>query len=336
MDNSMRYGNIGGIFNLAVILHDDIFENLTEVTFHECFVPKVNATVHLDELSQIFCPNLKYFVVFSSMTCGRGNMGQSNYGMANAIMERIIEKRSEEGLPAKAIQWGPVGDVGLVAGMAKDKISFVMAGTHQQRIASCLRLMDQLVLSSEPVVSSMVVAYKHGLKKLNLIDSVLHIMGIGDIKSISKNSSLAELGMDSLMAIEIQQTLEREFEITLTAQDLRVLTFAKILEFSSTNKETTSEITSPGLDLHDKLFSILGDEKRCMEDVILLNELCNDSSQFNACTLVVPGVEGVLTEKLMELGKLIPSPCYGLQYYSAWQEDKLEKLVSFLYEVSCL
>ena len=53
----------------------------------------------------------RYFVLFSSVSCGLGNAGQSNYGMANSVMERICEYRKREGLPAVAIQWGAVGDV---------------------------------------------------------------------------------------------------------------------------------------------------------------------------------------------------------------------------------
>lgn len=102
---SLAHGAIGGIFNLAVVLHDSALELQTPDRFVESFKPKVFATRYLDELSRDLCPNLKYFVVFSSAACGRGNVGQSNYGMANSITERIIEKRVRAGLPGKAIQW---------------------------------------------------------------------------------------------------------------------------------------------------------------------------------------------------------------------------------------
>lgn len=49
--------------------------------------------------------------MFSSASCGRGTAGQTNYGMANSIMERVCEKRQNENYPALAIQWGAVGDV---------------------------------------------------------------------------------------------------------------------------------------------------------------------------------------------------------------------------------
>lgn len=181
----------------------------------------------LDELSRKYAPHLKYFVVFSSVSCGRGNAGQSNYGMANSIMERIIEQRHRDGLPAKAIQWGAVGEVGLVADMAEDKIDMEIGGTLQQRISSCLTELDTLMTThDEAIVSSMIVAEKRAGAggKTNLIECVQNIMGIRDIKTNSTTATLSELGMDSLMAVEIKQTLEREFEIFLTPQDLRALT----------------------------------------------------------------------------------------------------------------
>lgn len=83
--------------------------------------------------------------------------------------------------------------------MAEEKIDLEIAGTVQQRISACLAVMDNLLSSKEPVVSSMVVAQKHAMSKMNLIQSVLHIMGIRDMKSVSKNSSLAELGKNILL-----------------------------------------------------------------------------------------------------------------------------------------
>jgi fatty acid synthase len=85
--------------------------------FIESLAPKAEATKHLDKYSRLLCPSLKYFVVISSVSCGRGNVGQSNYGMANSVMEKICEERHRENLPAKAIQFGAIGDVGLLAGL---------------------------------------------------------------------------------------------------------------------------------------------------------------------------------------------------------------------------
>jgi fatty acid synthase len=92
-------------------------ENQTEADFVASARPKALATCHLDKLSRQLCPHLHHFVVFSSLVSGRGSAGQTNYGMNNSIMERICEARIRDGLPGLAVQWGAVGDVGLVAEM---------------------------------------------------------------------------------------------------------------------------------------------------------------------------------------------------------------------------
>lgn len=53
------------------------------------------------------------------------------------------------------------------------------------------------------------------------------------MKTISLHSTLAELGMDSMMAVEIKQTLEREFQVFLTPQDIRGMTFAKLQDLAA-------------------------------------------------------------------------------------------------------
>jgi fatty acid synthase len=49
---------------------------------------------------------------------------------------------------------------------------------------------------------------------------------------------LAELGMDSMTAVEIKETLERKFEIYLRPKEIRNLTFARIDELSAANRCT--------------------------------------------------------------------------------------------------
>lgn len=170
---------VDAVFNLGVVLKDGILKNQTAETFAESFRSKARATQTLDKLSRKICPNLRHFVVFSSVSCGRGNAGQTNYGMANSIMERICEKRVEEGLPGMAIQWGAVGDVGLVADMQENNKELIISGTLQQKISHCLDELDKFLVQSRPVVSSMIVAEKKlesfGLN--NLVKTIANILG---------------------------------------------------------------------------------------------------------------------------------------------------------------
>ena len=66
----------------------------------------------------------------------------------------------------------------------------------------------------------------------------IFLAGFHDLKTISLNSTLAELGMDSMTTVEIKETLEREFEVYLTPQEIRKLTFVRIDELSSGNCHT--------------------------------------------------------------------------------------------------
>lgn len=113
LEEANRLGPVKAIFNLAVVLRDAIIENQNTDKYVESFGPKAVAVMHLDRLTRQLSPHLTDFVVFSSVSCGRGNAGQTNYGMANSVMERICEQRKLDGFPALAIQWGAIGEVSV-------------------------------------------------------------------------------------------------------------------------------------------------------------------------------------------------------------------------------
>lgn len=325
---------------MAVNLQDAILENQSTEQFRNCFAPKAFATKHLDELSRKMCPMLRHFVVFSSVSCGRGNAGQSNYGMANSVMERIIEQRYACGLPAKAIQWGAVGEVGLVADMAEDKLDMEISGTLQQRISSCLAELDTLLTTDDPIVSSMVVAEKRvgDGNKANLIESVLNIMGIRDIKAISMAASLSEVGMDSLMAVEIKQTLEREFEIFLTPQDLRSLTFTKLHEFADARNKDGAENVKLKLASENKTVGFnlmlrnLGNEATSDQTVLRVHSK-NNSEKINSCVLMLPGIEGVAGNAWHSIATKINLPTFVLQLTNTVKLETIREIVDSLSQV---
>ncbi|XP_034485184.1 fatty acid synthase isoform X2 [Drosophila innubila] len=329
LQEAAKMGPVGGIFNLAVALRDGIFANQTMEQYVESFSPKAIATKHLDLLSRSLCPQLEHFVVFSSVSCGRGNAGQTNYGMANSVMERIIEIRHRQGLPAKAIQWGAVGEVGLVADMAEDKIDMEIGGTLQQRISSCLQELDILLRAKTAIVASMVVAEKRSGRSGNesIIDTVMNIMGIRDLKSVSLGTTLSEMGMDSLMAVEIKQTLERDFELVLTPQDLRALTFQKLQEFvEAREKDNTdavkmifaSEGRLKGMEL---LLYNLGDESHCDQVMYSLTTRVTPSKPTVPSNIIIPGMEGTVGQAWYNIGANLMSRANVLQLH---QFGKLE------------
>lgn len=94
-------------------------------------------------------------------------------------MERICEIRVEEGYPGLAIQWGAIGEVGLVAEMQENHEELVIGGTLQQSISSCLKCMDTFLKQKNAIVASMVVAEKRagGSGGGNIVDAVVNILG---------------------------------------------------------------------------------------------------------------------------------------------------------------
>lgn len=279
------------------------------------------------------CPELDYFVAFSSVSCGRGNAGQTNYGFANSTMERICEQRRHDGLPGAcrpgpahrpapptappapapgrslrpysaprslptglSVQWGAIGDVGIVL-EAMGSNDTVVGGTLPQRIVSCLSVLDLFLSLPHPVLSSFVLAeqtataYGDGEGQRDLVKAVAHVLGeearcaraavslpgsatmgrgagsaergegcvpgrrspatpqatalpsrwpterlspgIRDLATVNMDSSLVDLGLDSLMGVEVRQILEREHDLAMPMRNIRQLTLRKLQELTS-------------------------------------------------------------------------------------------------------
>ncbi|KAM3957748.1 fatty acid synthase-like [Aphomia sociella] len=234
LSEAAALGPVGGVFNLAAVLRDAFLEKLTSEDFKIVAKAKVDGTRALDAATRELAPQLDYFVAFSSVSCGRGNPGQSNYGYANSVMERIVEQRQADGLPGLAVQWGAIGEVGLIVEtMGGDEA--VVGGTVPQRIASCMEALGALLARPHAVAASMVLADKRrgpAAPQQDAVQAVANILGIKNPSKTSNTASLAELGMDSLMGAEIKQTLERSYDLVLGVQEIRTLTFGKLRELT--------------------------------------------------------------------------------------------------------
>nr|XP_006825449.1 PREDICTED: fatty acid synthase-like [Saccoglossus kowalevskii] len=234
--DSSRIAPVGGLFHLAMVLKDGLFENQTPQTFQSVCAAKYVGAYNLDQATRKLCAeSMDWFVVYSSIVSGRGNAGQTNYGFANSAMERICEKRYYDGYPALAIQWGAIQDVGIVPETMGYNIS-VVGGTVPQKVASYLSTLDTFLAQQHPVVSSYVLpdasnyvmSEEAPTKRRTLVDSIGHILGVDDPSTLNPTTTLGDLGLDSLMGVEIRQTLERDYNIVMTMHDIRQLTMNKL------------------------------------------------------------------------------------------------------------
>ncbi|VVC37697.1 Acyl transferase/acyl hydrolase/lysophospholipase,Acyl transferase,GroES- [Cinara cedri] len=234
---ALSLGSLGGIFNMAGVLRDGIFENQTIDNFQTVYNSKVLTTKYLDEASRSVSTDLEYFVTFSSISCGRGNRGQTNYGYANSIMERISEQRQKQSLPAQSIQWGGIGDVGMAYLLTRGNEEKEINGTLAQKISSCLAALDILLTQSSAIVASHVIPNKRkqtdDTKSQSLTEIVAGIMGIQDPSSVKPTSTLADLGLDSLMGVDIKQIIERSFGLSLSNTQIQQLKFSELENFGA-------------------------------------------------------------------------------------------------------
>ncbi|CAG9832341.1 unnamed protein product [Diabrotica balteata] len=327
LQTANRLGDVHSIFNLGVVLADAVFENQTIETFKTSFGPKAIATQHLDKLSRVMCPRLEDFVVFSSVSCGRGNAGQTNYGMSNSIMERICELRKKEGYPALAIQWGAIGDVGLVAELQESHVQLEIGGTLQQKISNCLNVLNTFLRQKQAtVVSSMVVAEKRGGAGSNsVVDTVINILGLTDAKLISHHATLPELGMDSMTGVEIKQTLEREFEIFLTPKDMKTMTLHKLKEIQE-NKNMALE--SDQLTDFAIIFTDVGEETDVKKVELSLPSKAKEDEKTDTI-LLFPGIEG-LGSRFTTLASRLEAHAISYQYWDSVDYPNVQVLAETL------
>ena len=108
---------------------------------------------------------------------------KSDYSCSNNDTTVDIANMKSLGVCAGlAVQWGAVGDVGIVLDTMGGNDT-VITGTLPQRIASCLTELDQFLNLTQPVVSSFVPAEKQDKvkgdtsDKASLVNSVAYILG---------------------------------------------------------------------------------------------------------------------------------------------------------------
>lgn len=341
LKESNKLGPVGAVFNLAAVLRDGLIQDQTVGDFKTVCVGKVDATKNLDVATRALCPELDYFICFSSVSCGRGNIGQTNYGLANSAMERICENRQKSGLPATAIQWGAIGDTGLVIDTLGDNDT-VIGGTLPQRMVSCLHTIDNFMQQHHPVLASMVVAEKRKSESAggaSLVGSVLNVLGIKETKNISEQSSLADLGMDSLMGAEIKQNLERNFDIVMNAQEIRSLTFGQLKSLEKGGSSDTTAVpaatTQNGHTTNgtEETITMIGDGTQVEYSFNLLPSetiirIDTNKNAKGTPIFIIHAIEGVI-DALVPLAATLKHPVWGLQCTPDAPHDTINQLAAF-------
>ena len=197
-----KYVNIRGIWHTAMVLHDTLFNNMTEDLWNDVVDIKMVGLENLDQFTEHL--NLDYFVCFSSISV-YGNIGQTNYSYANNAMGNIILRRNTRNLKGLAIQWGCIDNVGIF--ISNDRSLDVEQYFALQNVDISLDSLNYLI-NYNGVVSSYRINETNDLElettqlDINTIKQKLSaILGLL-ITDFDENTQITNYGLDSLSTIE--------------------------------------------------------------------------------------------------------------------------------------
>ena len=237
---------LGGVIHAAGVLSDRALVNQDRESFARVLGPKVLGGWNLHRATLGL--ELDLFVVFSSLAGFLGNAGQSNYAAANAWLEGLAGWRRSRGLAGQAIAWGAWSGSGEAA-EARERLAarFASLGagwlTPEQGLAALDRLVRADVAESAVAVMDWGAA-PHGLPPLfdqfasaggeaeagrdgDLLERLRAAQGaereaalvgvlreevqsaLGLSAPPAVDSGFVDLGMDSLMAVELRNRLSR-------------------------------------------------------------------------------------------------------------------------------
>ena len=239
---------LGGVIHGVGALSDGALANQDWESFERVLWPKVLGAWHLHRATEGL--DLDLFLLFSSFAGVLGNAGQANHAAANAFLDQLATHRRARGLAGQSIQWGPWSGIGeaeeqrerIAARLAASGVGWI---APEQGLRALTRLVREDAGSSAVMALDLASIDGRGRALLAELasapgteassgpagDQLTRLRGgaVGrqvevllrfvreEVRSVLRLPSLPspdvgffDLGMDSLMAVELRTRLNRE------------------------------------------------------------------------------------------------------------------------------
>ncbi|WP_347221347.1 extracellular solute-binding protein, partial [Mycolicibacterium poriferae] len=238
-----------GVIHSAAVLDDELVVGLTRESLERIWAPKAGGAWRLHEVTAD--KELDFWVGFSSVAALLGSPGQAAYACANAWLDALVAWRRAAGLPATTIDWGQWAEVGLASSLrfsvldpitpdeGVDALGGVLAAgltrvgvarLRLDRAAAAFPEINQIGFFADLVgeldvddadedwagpeaLKEMDAAEVNRVVLARLRRRISAIMGYSDESAVDIARPLTEIGLDSLMAVRMRNTIRGDFGV---------------------------------------------------------------------------------------------------------------------------
>ncbi|MFI4955157.1 MAG: SDR family NAD(P)-dependent oxidoreductase, partial [Gammaproteobacteria bacterium] len=242
--NVIHQGNypLKGIFHAAGIIEDAPIDKQTPEQFTKVFSAKAQGAWYLHEITTAKNIELDYFVLFSSIASLMGSSAQTNYAVANSFLDALAYYRRQQGFNGISLNWGAWAEVGMAKALvAEHKRKGMLAFKNEEALQALAYALKQdiaqlgLMNMNWRKLSQQFINLPSWLKNLTeqkqasvlmetleaapeeqrplilktaISNAVRKVIGIADNRPIDEYMGFFEMGMDSLMALELKNYLQ--------------------------------------------------------------------------------------------------------------------------------
>jgi acyl transferase domain-containing protein/NAD(P)-dependent dehydrogenase (short-subunit alcohol dehydrogenase family)/acyl carrier protein len=251
---------VKGIMHAAGVVRDGRIGEMTRDQLAAVMRPKVLGAWNFHVASVRHRLPLDHFVLFSSVASLVGNGGQANYVAANAVLDSLAAHRAAAGLAATSVNWGALAEVGMATnddlrrqfqlmGINPSSADDALAGLHAmlrfQPVQMGVMDVDWVQWgkfeptggksprfahltgkreggASQSVADSLrqlPAEERFAIVEMMLAEQVAQTLRI-PVGRVDPKRPLTDMGIDSLMTVELQLAINMTFGIELSALEL--------------------------------------------------------------------------------------------------------------------